>query len=376
MARRRSVTMSDVAKQAEVSESTVSRVLSGAKTSVSISDQTRERVLAVVDKLNYHPHPFARALRGKHVNLLALIAREIDDPFFAQLIEVISTEAKARGFDLVLGYAKSDPQRALALSDVLDLRQSDGLLLLGDLDESLEDRDFLAHIGKERRTVSLCRGSGSLVGNTAWVAVDNRKGARLALDYLADLGHRRIALITADRVGDLQERLDSYNEFATDCLGGLYDGYVQGAENSYQGGYIAAMALLSLPIPPTAIWAADDTMAVGALGAAFDLGVNVPEDVSIVGYDDVRLAAYVRPALTTVRQPIEELGKQAVEILVELIRVEGSTDPLPQVLLDPELVIRASCAAPGWVGAPMAAREGCQLETTREVVPARRCETV
>jgi len=338
--------MSDVAKQADVSESTVSRVLSGAKTSVPISDQTRVRVLAVVDELKYQPHPFARALRGKNVNLLGLIAREIDDPFFAQLIEVIGAEAKARGFDLVLGHAKSDPQQALALSEVLDLRQSDGLLLLGDLDESPEDRNFLARMGKERRTVSLCRGRGSLVGNTAWVAVDNRKGARLALDYLARLGHRKIAFIAADRLGDLKERLDAFREFIGERFGVPCNGYVQRTENSYRGGYEATMKLLAHPDPPTAILAADDTMAVGVLCAAWDAGIPVPVGLSVVGYDDVRLAEYVRPALTTVRQPIEEIGRRAVEILVDLIGAAATTEPLPQVMLAPELVVRDSCAAP------------------------------
>ncbi len=346
MARPRTVTMSDVAQQAEVSESTVSRVLSGAKTSVSISEATRQRVLAVVDDLKYQPHPFARALRGKRVNLLGLIAREIDDLFFAQLIEVVSTEAKERGFDLVLGYAKSDPEQALALSEVLDLRQSDGLLLLGDLNESAEDHDFLARMGREQLTVSLCRGSGPLVTNTAWVAVDNRKGTLQALDYLVQLGHRRIAYIAASRLGDLRERLEVYCGYTEERLGTPCDGYIQRAENTFQGGREATQRLLSLPYPPTAILAADDTMAIGALSAAWDRGTAVPADLSIIGYDDVRIAGYVRPALTTVRQPIEEIGRRAVEMLVGMVRGEATGDTLPHVLLEPELVIRDSCGPP------------------------------
>jgi len=372
MARRRSVTMSDVAKQAEVSESTVSRVLSGTKTSVAISDETRERVLAVVDDLSYQPHPFARALRGKYVNLIGLIAREIDDPFFAQLIEIISTEAKARGFDLVLGFAKSDPEEALALSEVLDLRQSDGLLLLGDLDVSPGDRELLVRVGRDRRTVSVCRGSGRLVGDTAWVDVDNRKGAFLVLGYLASLGHQRIGVITSGRAGDLEERMAAYAEYAEEHLGGPYDGYVQQAENNYGGGYRATAELLTLRSPPTAIWAEDDTMALGALAAAFDLNLNVPRDLSIAGYDDVRLAEYLRPALTTVRQPIAKIGERAVEILVGLIHAEEGSGPLPQVLLEPELVVRASCAPPREDGVLVMVSGGHQGSTGREVAPAPR----
>jgi DNA-binding LacI/PurR family transcriptional regulator len=362
--------MSDVARRADVSESTVSRVLSGTKTSVTISDRTRERVLAVVDELSYQPHPFARALRGKRVNLIGLIAREIDDPFFAQLIEVISAEAKARGFDLVLGFAKSDPEEALALSEVLDLRQSDGLLLLGDLNETPGDRELLERMGRDRRTVSVCRGSDSLVGDTAWVDVDNRRGAFLVLDHLVGLGHGRIGLVTSGRVGDLAERVDAYTEFVSDRLGEVCADLIQRGENDFGGGYRAATRLLELPEPPTAIWAEDDMMALGALAAACDLGLCVPDDVSIAGYDDVRVAEYVRPSLTTVRQPIEELGARAIEILVDLIRAEEAVGPLPQVLLEPELVVRDSTARPPERRASTTASDGYRVDTGREVVPA------
>jgi DNA-binding LacI/PurR family transcriptional regulator len=341
------ITIRDVALQAGVSESTVSRVLSGVETPIPISEETRERVLQAAKELSYRPHPFARALRGKSTNLLGLIVREIDDPFFAQLIEVIGNVAKEEGYDLMLGYAKSDPEEALALSEILDLRHSDGLFLLGDLKESPEDHTFLAKMGENRRMVSVCRGSQELVGNTPSVGVDNRKGAFLALDYLAQLGHHRIAHINADRVGDLWERMEVYCEFMQDRFTESRQEYVQLDENSYEGGYRATQRLLSLPHPPTAIFATDDTMAIGALSAASDMGRLVPRDVSVIGFDDVKIAAYLRPALTTVRQPIEKIGEKAVELLLEMIR-EGSTpDPLPRLLIEPELVVRDSCAEPG-----------------------------
>jgi DNA-binding LacI/PurR family transcriptional regulator len=341
------ITIRDVALQAGVSESTVSRVLSGVETPIPISEETRERVQKAARELSYRPHPFARALRGKGTNLLGLIVREVDDPFFAQLIEVIGNVAKEEGYDLILGYAKSDPEEALALSEILDSRHNDGLFLLGDLTESIEDRTFLAKIGKDRRMVSLCRGSHELVSSTPSVGVDNRKGAFLALNYLAHLGHRRIAHINADRVGDLRERTEVYCEFMRDRLGESRQDYIQLDENSYEGGYRATQRLLSLPSPPTAVFATDDTMAIGALSAASDMGRGVPRDLSVIGFDDVKIAAYVRPALTTVRQPIEEIGKKAVELLLEMIKEESAPDPLPQFLIEPELVVRESCAAPG-----------------------------
>ncbi len=343
---RKYVTIRDVARRAKVSESTVSRVLSEKETAVLISQKTREQVQAAAEELNYQPHPFARALRGKGTNLLGLIVREIDDPFFAQLIEVIGNVAKEEGYDLVLGYAKSDPEEALALSEILDLRHSDGLFLLGDLKESPEDHTFLVKMAEDRRMVSVCRGSEDLVVNTSSVAVDSRKGTLMALDYLARLGHWRIAHVNAGRVGDFRERMEVYCEFIRDRLGGLGQEYVQLDENSYEGGYRAAKALLSLSCPPTAIFASDDTMAIGALSAAADMGLTVPRDVSVIGFDDIKIASYLRPALTTIRQPIETIGKKAVELLVEMIREESAPDPLPRILIEPELVVRDSCAAP------------------------------
>ena len=343
----RPVTIRDVAQRAGVSKSTVSRVLSGAETAISISDETSERVLEAVQELGYRPHPGAQALRGRSTHLLGLIVREIDDPFFAQLIEVIGNVAKEKGYDLVLGYAKSDPEEALALSEMmLDLRYCDGLFLLGDLKESPEDHTFLAKMGGSHRLVSVGRGSRQLVGNTPSVGVDNRKGAFMALDYLAQLGHRRIGHINAGRVGDLQERMEAYTDFMTDRFGESRPEYVELDQNTYEGGYRATQRQLSLPSPPSAIFATDDTMGIGALSAACDMGLVVPRDVSIIGFDDVTIAAYVRPALTTVRQSIERIGEKTVELLLDIVEQESIPDPLPHFLMEPELVIRDSCAPP------------------------------
>lgn len=340
------VTIRDVARLAGVSESTVSRVLTEAQTAVSISQETRQRVATAAAELNYHPHPLARALRGKGTNLLGVIVREIDDPFFAELIEVIGNVARERGYDLVLGYAKSDPEKALALGEILDLRHNDGLFLLGDLRESPEDHTFLARMARDRRMVSVCRGSQGLVNSTSSVAVDNRKGTFMALDYLHRLGHEKIAFINAGRVGDLLERVEAFCEFMRVRFGRACEEYVAVDSNSFEGGYRAAKRLLALPSPPTAILAADDTMAIGALSAAADVGRVVPRDVSIIGFDDIKIAAFLRPALTTVRQPVEQIGREAVALLVEQIRKDSAPDPLPRVLIEPELIVRDSCAPP------------------------------
>jgi DNA-binding LacI/PurR family transcriptional regulator len=339
--------MRDVAERAGVSQSTVSRVLSGSKTQIPISDETRERVERIAQEIGYRPHPGARSLSGNRTGLIGLIVREINDPFFAELIDVVSRVAKEQDYDLVLGNAKRDPGNALVLRDrMLDLRFCDGLLLCGDLRESSEDRTFLTNMGGEHPLVSVSRGSKQLVRSTPSVDIDNRKGVLLALEHLTELGHRRIACLNAGRVGDLWERLETYTEFMEERLDGVPEGCVVPAENSFQGGYEAAEQLLSLPDPPTALFGNDDVMAVGALSAAVDTGCPVPERLSIVGFDDIDLSACVRPALTTIRQPVEEIGRRAVELLLETIDGQIRSDTCPRILIEPKLVVRQSCGLP------------------------------
>jgi len=343
----KTVTIREVAEKANVSQSTVSRVLNSSVTQIPISQKTRQRVEKAVEELGYRPHPGARSLSGRGTGLIGLIMREINDPFFAELVDVISNVAKQKGYELVLGNAKRNPEHALALRDrMLDPRHCDGLLLCGDLQESPEDNTFLDKMGTNHRLVSVSRGRNQLVRSTPSVAIDNHKGTLLVLEYLTQLGHERIACVNVSRVGDLWERLEAYREFMQDRFGGVPADYVQLTENRYEGGYQATNHLLSLTEPPTAIFAMDDTMAIGALSAAADMGYAVPADLSIVGFDDMDVCAYLRPALTTVRQPTDELGRKAVEMLLSMIDGQEAFDPVPRLFLDPELIIRDSSGPP------------------------------
>jgi len=343
---RRPPTIRDVALLAGVAESTVSRVLSGAETAIPISDDTRQRVLQAASDLAYRAHPGARALRGKGTNLIGVIVREFDDAFFSRLVDALVNVARDAGYDLMLGSAKGDPQQAVALSETLDMRYCDGLLLLGDLRETPEDHSFLDALSREVPLVLVCRGSGQLVGDNPSVTMDSHLGARLVLAYLAELGHRRIAFIGSGRLGDLSERGDAYTAFMAERFGGVPTGYRQHVENALEGGYQAMTRLLALPEPPTAVFAADDTMAIGALKAAAVQGVAVPDDISIAGFDDIKIASYLHPSLTTVRQPYEEIARESIEILRDIIREKAIPQPAPQLTIAPELVKRDSCAPP------------------------------
>jgi DNA-binding LacI/PurR family transcriptional regulator len=330
-----------------VSASTVSRCLSGTKTSIRISPETRKRVLDAVRDLGYQPNPAARALRGKSTKVLGLIVPDINDCFIAELIHAIGDEAGRQGYEILLGYARRDRDEALLLSQVLDLRRCDGLLLtgaFGDSDE--EDNSLQAQLWKNQKVVSVCRGTGNLARKTASIGTDNRAGVFVALDYLVGLGHKKIAFIGGSAIGDLKERLEAFREFMADRSLKVKDEYVLSTPNSYRGGYQAMKRLLSLAEPPTAVFAVNDTRAIGALRAAVHAQVDVPAQVSLIGFDDIQISAYLTPALTTVSQLVNKIGQRAVQLLLGLIKTDTNLEKPPRVLVDPQLVVRDSCAPP------------------------------
>lgn len=331
------ITARDVAEQAGVSASTVSRVLSGVPTDM-ISEATRQRVIEAAAQLGYSPDPIARALRGKKSYLLGLIVREIDDPFFARFTAELSRQARALGYHIVLGYAQSDPQEALQMSNVLDTRHTDGVFILGDLKN---DEVALAQmVHGAHPVVALCRGPSP--ASLFTFNTDNEAGARMLLDHLVGLGHRRIAFIDGGWLGDIRERREAYDAYMQEKGFERAPEWIQADTNSPAGGYRAMTRLLALNRPPTAVFAADDLMAFGALKAVVDAGLRVPDDLSVVGFDDIELSEYFCPSLTTVRQPIEAMSQQALRLMLDLINEADTRSTEAVVRIQPELVIRQS----------------------------------
>jgi DNA-binding LacI/PurR family transcriptional regulator len=334
-------TMKDVSRLAGVSQSTVSRVLSSTDTLVPIADETRRRVLDAAEALHYRPHPLARGLRGAGTALLGLIVREIADPFFTDMLSVIALESRRRGYNLVLGHARSSAREAQALTQVLEVRHCEAILLVGDV---LDETRLLTELmDTPCAVVAMCQGSRAQGLST--INTDNERGARLALDHLYALGHRRIALLDAGWIGDAEPRRRAYARFLAERELPDRPEYRQVASNEPRGGLAACRRLLALREPPTAVFATTDMLAIGALKAADDAGVRVPRSLSVVGFDDIALAPYTVPALTTVRQPIEAMAKLAVE--VALRRAAEPWAPPETHLLEPELIVRDSTASPG-----------------------------
>jgi DNA-binding LacI/PurR family transcriptional regulator len=335
-------TMRDIAAATGVSQSTVSRVLNNVPTRVPIAPETRERVVAAAKRLGYRPNPLARGLRGAPTMLIGAVVRDITDPFFAGAIESLSVEAMARGYNVVLGHAHSRADEAYALTAVLETRHCDAIVILGDMQgqpQLLADlRDSVIPV------VALWQGSSPLEVPT--VDVDNEAGVVAGIDHLMGLGHRRIAFVSGRRFGDIREREAAFMALVQERLGGVPDDYVVPVPNTPAGGDRALRTLMALPEPPTAIMTSTDSLAFGVLHAAHDLGMSVPRELSVVGFDDILLASHTVPALTTLRMPTAEIIAEGLQLAIDRARDAGLSRGPSVKVIAPTLIVRQSTAPP------------------------------
>lgn len=331
--------MKDIAETAGVAQSTVSRILNDAPVLIRVSDETRERVRAIAEQMGYQPHPFARSLRGAPTMLLGAVVRDITDPFFAGAIEMLSLKAKAHGYSVVLGHALATADEAMALTAVLEARQCDAIVLLGDLREEPRLLDDLhsCHVP----VVALWHGSEGPSLGFPTVSVDNRSGVRAALGHLTGLGHRRIAFLGPDVLGDIREREGAYRDYLVRARIPLGGRYIRHVPNTVDGAGDARCELMALPEPPTAVFAATDIIAVSVIHAAFVHDVAVPAQLSIVGFDDIPFAAATVPSLTTLKMPVERIVTAGVRFAIGRV-----PDSIPRLVYKPKLIVRASTAPP------------------------------
>ncbi|MDP9494824.1 MAG: LacI family transcriptional regulator [Actinomycetota bacterium] len=335
--RPRPVTMQDIAREAGVSQSTVSRVLNDTPTSVPIAPDTRERVQGVAQRLGYRPNPLARGLRGARTMLLGVIVRDITDPFFAMGIEALSTEALARGYNVVLGSAHSKADEAIALRAVLETRHCDAIVLLGDL---RDEPKFLEDL-RASQTPMVALWHGTELEGVPTVNIDNRAGVVVALDHLLAFGHTKIAFIGGRPLGDIRERRTAFTEHLEAKGHPAPDDRVRNVTNDPAGGADALRALFALDPPPTAIICSTDHLAIGVLHAAAELGLHVPDDLSVVGFDDIPIASFMVPPLTTVHMPIAEMIAVAARLAMDEIEEESEAEVITFVA-EPSLVVRKS----------------------------------
>lgn len=331
------VTVHDVARHAGVSIATVSRALNDRS---RVSVETRERVLRVARSLGYQPNDLARSLAGMATQTIALLLPDITNPFFPELVKGVQTLADEHGHLLLLCHNADDGGKARADIGMLRRKKVDGILLVAG---TLRTKG-IAQATCGVPTVVLDRHVPGLRSDL--VTVDHRAGAKLAVEYLVELGHRRIVHVTGPSgVSSSKERHAGYED-ALRAVGVEPDPeLVVPGDFLEDGGYAAGRSLLQRGIEFTAAFAANDLSAIGLLTSLTEAGLRVPADVSVVGFDGVHLTAYTAPPLTTVAQPVYDLGRRAAELLLDrLASGQAAGDvPNPQtVVLDTTLVVRKS----------------------------------
>ena len=332
------VTIRDVAAAAGVSHQTVSRVINNRP---DVAEETRRWVWQVIEELGYQPSAIARGLASKRTYTLGLITADFSDFFFTQVIVGAEVEARKHGYFFMLCSTERNPADEPEYLKLLTERQVDGILFARPSTE--ED---------SRHIVSLIQQGVPLVTTAYWLSgekltvvdVDNVDGGLQATECLIELEHRKIGMITGpDGWKSVNDRTQGY-KLALERAGIPFDAsLIEHSDWSYQGGYEAMGRLLAKAPKITALFAQNDQMAIGAMRALYEAGRKIPDDVAIVGYDDVPAAAYSQPPLTTIRQPMQQVGEVATRLLIELIN-----DPdagRKEVLLKTELIRRQTCGS-------------------------------
>lgn len=325
-------TIHDVAKLAKVSIATVSRVMSGAD---PVNPKTQQRVQEAMEQLNYRPNGLARNLRSQKTNVIIALVPDIKNPFFSEVIRGIEDGARKEGFNVLIGSTDSDKEKTKEYMALLDESRADGIILT----TTQADQAFLEEFAAKSPVVLACEYiPGSDIPS---VSIDNESAARKITKHLIELGHTRIAHIMGpSNVVLSQARLNGYTQ-ALRQHGIMEDELlIQEGDYTLHSGYLITRKLLSINRIPTAIFAANDEMAIGAMRAIHESGLQVPKDISVVGFDDINISSYVTPSLTTIQQPRYEIGQRSVNMLIKLIRSE----PLEQsqVVLEDTLVTRES----------------------------------
>lgn len=325
--------MSDVAKLANVSTSTVSRVI---RQPELVNKKTKEKVMGVIKELNYQPHMIARQFRTMETKTILVVVPDITSAFFSEVLRGIEHEAVLNGYQVLLGDTENDIEREKEFIDRLFQKQVDGMLLL----TARIDMKKLEQISNQFPIVLACEYMDGL--DLPTVSIDNISSARKATEHLIQLGHTKIAHITGPiNVILSRDRLRGYQQalFSHDI--NIDSAFIQEGDFSLLSGYNQMIKLLALEDPPTAVFVFNDEMAIGAIKAAKDSGKRIPEDIAVVGFDNINISTIIEPSLTTIDQPKYDIGKKAMNLLLKIIK--GERLEKRKLVLNDELIIRESC---------------------------------
>lgn len=330
------VTIYDIAKAAGVSKSTVANVLTGKG---SVGESTRQRVLTYVRELGYRPNELARSLYSHKTFTIALVLPTIVNPFYPEIVEAIETMASEHQYQTLFCNTRGDFALGRLQMERMMSRWVDGYIIMGSSMDIADIRQYF----KRGLSIVLCdwQENESPV-EMPMVSVDFYRAGRLAAQHLLGLGHRQIAVIVDEPQQTL--RLEGFRSVVEGAGIALPQEMIQPGDSLLESGYTAAKTLLASQTRPTAIFATTDWMALGAIEAVLEEGLSVPQDISVIGLDDIQISAHLRPPLTTIAVPKAQLAKEATELL--LGQINGEDAAPASRLVEPYLVLRQSTAPP------------------------------
>jgi DNA-binding LacI/PurR family transcriptional regulator len=330
------VTLKSVAERVGLTPSTVSAVLNNSSASYSVPERTKKRILAAVRDLNYRPNFFARSLRVNRTYTIGVILEEIGDAYGSLLTSGIERYLREQDFFFLTVAHRHDAKLLATYSAMLQERGVEGFITV---DTVLTEEPPLP-------TVAIA-GHRKIKGVTN-IILDHHHAASLALKHLVDLGHEKIAFMKGSTVSvDSDDRWNAICEVAGKLGIRMRPEVIvqlEGDDPTPNLGYPFAKQLLARKQPFTALFAYNDISAIGSISAFQEAGIRVPYDVSVVGFDDIQSAAYINPPLTTVKQPLQQMGQIAARTLLD--RIEGRMKFVPEITIEPELVVRRSTARP------------------------------
>lgn len=332
-------TIYDIAKFSGVSTATVSKVLNNKG---RISPPTKERVLDAVYRLNYHPSIAASSLKKKQVYTLGLVLPDITNPFFSEVAQVIENESSRRGYSVLISSTNNNPEQELTQIARMLRSELDGYIIASSIQG---DSGIQSLLQQGRAVVLLDRKVPTPSQQVTWIATDHIKGGQLAGKHLIEQGHSDFHIfIEPLHLATSTERLQGF------CMALNEVGYEIGPNQIYLGGYgidagkILARQLIDRGVSlPTAVFAGSDLIAIGAIQEFHTSGIRVPDDISIIAYDNITFSNHIYPRLTTIAQPIQEMGKKAVELVLQrFMAPESETEEITGHLFEPTLVVRDS----------------------------------
>ncbi|MDY7039757.1 MAG: LacI family DNA-binding transcriptional regulator [Chloroflexota bacterium] len=330
------VSIKDIAREAGVSHSTVSRALTD---SPLVKDETKQRIHQLAREMGYSPSAIARGLVTKRTQTIGLVVTTVSDPFVAEVVRGIEETALDHGYNILLCNSNAQPQRELAAVSTLREKRVDGIIVSASRVGNL----YLPMLAETGVPIVLVNNEHS-ASYAYSVVTDDEAGGRMATEHLLDLGHTRIGYISGPEMSSTSaNRLRGYRQAlqARDLTPDPK--WTVPSNGGTRGGKEGMAHLLALSTPPTAVFCYNDMTAIGAMSVARRLGWTVPDQISVIGYDDIPFAAYTNPALTTVEQLKYDMGSLAMKMILDLL---GGASSVEDVLLPARLIVRESCAPP------------------------------